>query len=101
MIADNGKFPFSMVEDPDFRDMTRVLVRLFAPKSVVYFPSRRSVVRSVIDIVVATNESERAEFKNTSRQLYPFTNDSTTSRAGYNYTCLTSALMDVSTYSHK
>ena len=96
MIADKGTFAFKMVEDASFRAGCRRIVRLFAPGQEVQFPSRRTVRRDLIKIVADADGRERAAFLYSGRQLYSFTNDSTTSRAMVSYTCLTAHGMDVS-----
>ena len=97
MIADKGSFPFSMVEDPHFRAGVRKIVSIYS-KDAVFFPSRRSVRRSVEKLVHKSAADVRHAFQTMlgkrKRSLFPVTNDSSTSVAAVGYTCLTAQEID-------
>jgi len=95
MIANNGAFPLSMIEDADFRDGVRAVVKTFAPAAKVVFASRRTVRREVANIVVDANQEELLEFRAEKHLLLAITNDATVSRGQYSYTVLTASVITV------
>lgn len=104
MCLTDGKFPFTLVENEHMRSAIRRIVKLHS-NDVVCFPSADTVRRRVIQLIEEFKLTDLAAFRlemgRRGRILLAITNDSTTSRAKHNYTCLTGSIITPGTGTSK
>jgi hAT family C-terminal dimerisation region len=99
MIIRKGTFPISMVDDAAFREGVRAILKIFSDE-FVYFPTRYTVRRRMVEVMSAAEDEERSSFrealKNSHNSMFAVTNDASTAVNKVPYSVITASVITTS-----